>query len=137
MSFRIYSHNRIVTLGILAYIDLASKDDKHSHEVKFTVEKMKNNSVKGDVLAWGTGAYGRLGHGSPSDCLSPRSICSNQIDGRGVMCVSAGLYHSAIVTDDHGVYVFGTNATSCLGLGRGASTMTSSDDSAGVSDGPS
>ena len=98
-------------------------------------KKMKNNSVKGEVLVWGTGAYGRLGHGSPSDCLKPKKIQSSQIDGRGIMCVSGGLYHSAIVTDDYGVYVFGTNATGCLGLGRGASTINSSDDSAGVSDG--
>ena len=93
------------------------------------------NSVKGDVLSWGTGAYGRLGVGTPTDCRTPTRIVSKHLDGRGILCVSGGLYHSALVTDDYGLYVFGTNATGCLGLGRGVSTIQSSDDSAGLSDG--
>jgi alpha-tubulin suppressor-like RCC1 family protein len=78
------------------------------------------------VLSWGTGAYGRLGHGDSMDRLSPTSLNANHLGDKPVVCVSAGLYHSAIVTDDGSLYTFGTNATGCLGVGESDATSTDS-----------
>lgn len=64
------------------------------------------------MLSFGTGAFGRLGFTSNKDQLEPRTL---PISGRDITCVSAGLYHSALVASDHCVLVFGSNATDCLG----------------------
>ena len=64
------------------------------------------------VVSFGTGAFGRLGFPDNRDQMEPRAL---PISGRDISCVSAGLYHSALVTSDHSVLVFGSNATDCLG----------------------
>jgi alpha-tubulin suppressor-like RCC1 family protein len=70
--------------------------------------------MKGEhcVVSFGTGAFGRLGNG-PIDKLVPEPV-QGPLTGQEIACVSAGLYHSAVVTKNGGVYMFGSNATGCL-----------------------
>ena len=69
--------------------------------------------MSSDVFVWGTGGYGRLGLPT-RDQPVPAMLDGSIYSGREILCISAGLYHSAIVTDDNQVYLFGTNATMCL-----------------------
>lgn len=88
---------------------------------------MSGKSPDHYVLSFGTGAFGRLGTG-PKDQRIPSPV-SGPLTGREIACVSAGLYHSAVVTNDRAVYVFGSNATGCLGTNPVGDSIGSSDDS--------
>ena len=67
------------------------------------------------VLSYGTGAFGRLGLGSlTQDQPTPRFIDLIPQTGNEIACISAGLYHSAIVTKNRRVLLTGMNATGCL-----------------------
>lgn len=55
----------------------------------------------GDVLSWGYGALGRLGHGREASVDNPTSIVALQLlarRGEHVVCVAAGGAHSGVIT---------------------------------------
>lgn len=58
----------------------------------------------GRVLSWGRGSLGILGHGGEEDVSTPKSIKSL---GKRCKEVSAGPYHSAVLTEDGTVHTFG------------------------------
>lgn len=62
------------------------------------------------VAAWGNGQFGRLGHGSQSSELFPRVI-----PHLAASSVSAGGAHTAVTTDDGGLWTFGINNHGQLG----------------------
>jgi alpha-tubulin suppressor-like RCC1 family protein len=71
----------------------------------------------GQIISWGAGDYGQLGHGLQFDERKPRLI--NQLER--VQCLAAGLRHSVAVAESNGsvaeVYVWGCNFWGQLGLG--------------------
>ncbi|GAA0174036.1 guanyl-nucleotide exchange factor [Lithospermum erythrorhizon] len=83
----------------------------------------------GEVLSWGSGASGRLGHGyapgfwgflKNSSEYRPRLIKS--LEGVKIKDVAAGMLHSACIDDNGSVYVFGEKAMDKLGFSQAKNT---------------
>lgn len=73
----------------------------------------------GKVLSFGTAAYGQLGHGFSAGKQLPDVLRPKYIDSLSTVrciCVSAGELHSAAVTDDGELYVWGDGFCGQLGL---------------------
>jgi len=69
---------------------------------------------KGEVYTCGFGGMGQLGHGNTDDKLTPTKIAS--LNGKTIVFISAGQYHTAVVTSTGELYTFGYNSNNCLGL---------------------
>jgi alpha-tubulin suppressor-like RCC1 family protein len=69
----------------------------------------------GQMLSWGAGDYGQLGHGDQFDCVEPRII--NGVDR--VISMSAGSRHSMAICERHTLDVmgWGYNGFGELGMG--------------------
>ncbi|PIN18662.1 putative protein, contains RCC1 domain [Handroanthus impetiginosus] len=80
---------------------------------------------KGETLSWGGGESGRLGHGHESSFLgfqkssseyTPRLI--KGLEGVKVKSVSAGMLHSACISENGNVYFFGERDLGKWGFGK-------------------
>jgi alpha-tubulin suppressor-like RCC1 family protein len=74
-------------------------------------------TAEGDVYSWGRGAWGRLGHGDELDCLSPTMLTRTALANSPAVCVAAGKFHSAAVTSDGSVWLWGWGEWGQLGAG--------------------
>ncbi|KAI3472760.1 hypothetical protein Pfo_031077 [Paulownia fortunei] len=90
-------------------------------------------TVKGEALSWGGGESGRLGHGHESSILgfqkssseyTPRLI--KGLEGVKVKSVSAGMLHSACISENGSVYFFGERELGKWGFGKAKSATTPS-----------
>lgn len=79
---------------------------------------------EGNVLSWGSGSSGRLGHGHQSSILgfsfssseyTPRLI--KKFEGIKVKKVAAGMMHTACISEEGILFVFGEVANNKLGFG--------------------
>ncbi|KAJ9558736.1 hypothetical protein OSB04_013350 [Centaurea solstitialis] len=75
----------------------------------------------GEVLSWGGGEYGRLGHGHNSSLLGFLSSTSEYtprlikgLEGIKIKSVAAGMLHSACIDENGSVFVFGEKAVQKL-----------------------
>ena len=72
-------------------------------------------TADGSVFTWGAGLYGKLGLGdNKSDRLLP-TLVRGELQYKQVVQVAAGEEHSACVTKDSSVYVWGDNHSGQLG----------------------
>ena len=71
----------------------------------------------GDLLMCGGGQYGRLGLGNEEDRTTPTLVAQAVFDGEAVLMVTCGAWHTAVVTEDGGVYTFGRGDDGRLGHG--------------------
>ncbi|XP_076139905.1 putative E3 ubiquitin-protein ligase HERC1 isoform X8 [Alosa pseudoharengus] len=69
---------------------------------------------EGEVFSWGDGDYGKLGHGNSATQKYPK-IIQGPLQGKVVVCVSAGYRHSAAVTNDGELYTWGEGDFGRLG----------------------
>ena len=70
----------------------------------------------GDVFSFGKGMDGRLGHGEEDwDQFRPKQV--EALKGRNVVQVSAGGYHSLVLTESGDVFSFGMGRYGRLGHG--------------------
>ena len=69
-------------------------------------------SEKGELYSFGSGEL--LGHASSGAQVGPK--CIEFFEGKGVLCVDCSIYHSAAVTADGHLYVWGRGGAR-LGLG--------------------
>lgn len=73
----------------------------------------------GQLLTWGHGSHGQLGHGEISDagdCVTvPRVV--GGMAGRVVVQVVAGSNHAGVLTSRHELYTFGSGCSGQLGHG--------------------
>jgi alpha-tubulin suppressor-like RCC1 family protein len=67
----------------------------------------------GDVLTWGGGYHGQLGHGDMDDQNVPKQVESFT----NVTDIAAGFFHSLAVVEGGAVFAWGYNAEGQLGLG--------------------
>lgn len=72
----------------------------------------------GDVLTWGSGAYGELGHGQGDSGTSvlwgvPRVV--EALQGLDIIAVDGGAHHSAAVTAEGELYTWGDGSEGQLG----------------------
>ena len=71
---------------------------------------------EGEVLSFGRGGYGRLGHGDDlEDQYEPKVI--ETLRGVRVVAIAAGCYHSMVLTDEGTVLSFGNGGFGKLGHG--------------------
>ena len=70
----------------------------------------------GTVWAWGNNEYGQLGDGSVSCAYEPINVTA--LNGKDIVSVHAGEYHSIALTRDGEVYTWGHNDYGQLGLGN-------------------
>lgn len=75
-------------------------------------------SKQGEVYTWGVGRDGRLGHGGDNAEVKPRLV--EGLRSCFVVDASCASAHTAVLTSNGSVYVFGENAEGQLGL-RGKS----------------
>ncbi|XP_023518662.1 ultraviolet-B receptor UVR8 isoform X1 [Cucurbita pepo subsp. pepo] len=87
----------------------------------------------GEVLSWGDGRSGRLGHGHESSLLgflkstseyTPRLI--KELEGIKVERIAAGMLHSACVDENGAVFIFGERATNRVSFGEANKETTPS-----------
>ncbi|XP_076442328.1 uncharacterized protein LOC143281177 [Babylonia areolata] len=80
----------------------------------FTLAWMEED---GQVMSWGSGHNGVLGHGDTEDVPSPCVV--RALQGEVIVHASAGYSHSAFVTAAGRVWVCGKGKDGALGLGKG------------------
>eukprot|EP01133_Synstelium_polycarpum_P006806 gene6806-7911_t len=68
-----------------------------------------------DLLSWGCGDFGKLGHGNAQSQYTPREVAS--LRGQATSMVACGFGHTIMVTSDNGVYGTGWNKQGQLGVG--------------------
>jgi len=66
----------------------------------------------GQVYSWGGGTRGQLGHGTLASEETPRLIMA--LDGMRVRKISAGGWHSAVISEFDDLYMFGWNESGQL-----------------------
>uniref|UniRef100_A0A3B4EYC5 HECT-type E3 ubiquitin transferase n=1 Tax=Pundamilia nyererei TaxID=303518 RepID=A0A3B4EYC5_9CICH len=86
---------------------VSSSKGSDGHTLAFTTE--------GEVFSWGDGDYGKLGHGNSSTQKYPKLI-QGPLQGKVVVCVSAGYRHSAAVSEDGELYTWGEGDFGRLGM---------------------
>ena len=69
----------------------------------------------GEVLSFGYGGYGKLGHGDYENQLVPKVI--EALRDRRVVAIAAGNFHSMVLTDKGAVLSFGKGKSGRLGHG--------------------
>jgi hypothetical protein len=76
-----------------------------------------------EVLSWGSGQHGQLGHGTRTSELFPRPL--NKLSALGPLALSCGAHHSLVLTRAGVTYAFGDGAHGQLGTGQlGTGTLT-------------
>ena len=73
------------------------------------------------VWSWGSGGFGKLGHGDHQDQWQPKKI--EAFAGQRVVAVSAGGSHSLAITADAAVFTWGKGEYGCLGHGEDLSNQ--------------
>ncbi|XP_066581255.1 RCC1 domain-containing protein 1 [Prorops nasuta] len=68
----------------------------------------------GEVFSMGIGTRGQLGHNDLEDCDNPKEICA--LAGLRIVKISAGGWHSAVLTDQGDLYSWGWNTNGELGI---------------------
>ena len=100
--------------------NLTSPDDdgmyRDDHSVVFTAE--------GDIFSWGRGAFGRLGHNDELDRISPTLIARDYFLNSPAVAVAAGKAHTAVITSDGNLWLWGWNEYGQLGSGQAGPTTS-------------
>jgi alpha-tubulin suppressor-like RCC1 family protein len=74
-------------------------------------------TAQGDVMTWGRGAYGRLGHNDQDDRRTPTPITRDLFENAPAVFISAGKFHSAAISSDGNLWLWGWNEWGQLGNG--------------------
>lgn len=69
----------------------------------------------GELYTWGSSVWHQLGHGERKNVVEPRRVTA--LEGKRVVEVSCGAYHTAVRTDAGRVYTFGAGSLGALGHG--------------------
>ena len=69
----------------------------------------------GQVYTWGSGEYGRLGHGDESRQPAPKMV--ETLHGKMVVGIAAGGFHTAAVIDNGNLFTWGGGYFGQLGHG--------------------
>ena len=75
------------------------------------------STSEGEVMTWGNGAFGRLGHGDQQERMRPAKLGREVFGGSAVMMVSCGGRHTMAVTEVGRLFTFGYGYNGQLGHG--------------------
>ena len=56
--------------------------------------------ASGEVLSWGMGTNGQLGHSDDEDAWTPTNMQGKQLETRGVQLVSGGGQHTLLLAKE-------------------------------------
>lgn len=98
------SEPRLVSTLKGVHIVYAAAGEEHSAAV----------SSEGALYTWGSGSFGKLGHGEPADSSTPQLVRFDA--GKEVVQVSCGYAHSIALCSSKEVYVWGSGFKGKLGL---------------------
>lgn len=71
----------------------------------------------GTVFTFGHGGYGQLGHGDENNKNIPVPIEHDNISGKTITAVEAGIHHTILLANDGSVFTFGQGSLGRLGHG--------------------
>ena len=72
-------------------------------------------TTKKQVFTWGQGCYGKLGHGNEDDYFQPKEVST--LTNLRTIDISAGDAHSAAITQNKRLYIWGNGFYGRLGTG--------------------
>lgn len=75
-------------------------------------------NTKGQVLSYGTGSRGQLGHGCLESIKDGEAKLVEALDGLQMRSIAAGGWHSLALSNQGDVYVWGWNESGQLGLAK-------------------
>ena len=78
-------------------------------------------TADGAVWSWGSGGFGRLGHGDEQRRLQPKKV--EALAGQRVVAVLAGEDHSLALTANGAAFTWGQGERGCLGHGEDLSNQ--------------
>ena len=93
--------------------ELRSRFSEMTPQVSVNIRKSAA-VIRGRLYTWGCGAYGQNADGGTSEVLSPKLVTTIP---RRIRMVSVGLHHSAAVTVNGDLYVWGSGINGQLGTG--------------------
>ena len=70
----------------------------------------------GNVVTWGYGASGCLGHGNYTSYTQPKLVISGNLNTKKVIFAQAGGYHNGVITEEGHLYTWGRADVGQLGL---------------------
>lgn len=77
---------------------------------KRTLKPTSPDDIKNEVWSWGTGWYGRLGHGDSMNAYSPKQVKLGDVSARDV---AVGAFHTCMVSVDRDLWVWGQASMVC------------------------
>ena len=106
---------RISTLSAHKVVGVAAGEE---HSAAITSE--------GHLFTWGSGSFGKLGHGEPSDESTPRRVGLDHLQpgSRFVTMVGCGFAHTVALCQNHEVLAWGSGFKGKLGLGDDQNRLT-------------
>ncbi|XWS08780.1 hypothetical protein CRYUN_Cryun40dG0030100 [Craigia yunnanensis] len=103
-----FSRPRLVEFLAVTNVDFVASGEFHTCVV----------STAGDLFTWGDGTHnaGLLGHGTDVSHWIPKRV-SGTLEGRQVLSISCGTWHSALATSNGKLFTFGDGTFGVLGHG--------------------
>lgn len=95
---------------------------EHIRQISVGTRHMAAVTSDGRLFTWGDGMGGRLGHGDINDQCEPKQVLG--LAGNRIVHVSCGGYHTAAVTAEHEVIVWGDSVSGRAGSEASTGLLT-------------